>query len=162
MLSEKDGRTVLDDIKQPLVDRNWQNDAMTKAPNQTDVVVGTRVRVRRKALGLSQGKLGEELGITFQQVQKYEKGTNRIGASRLLAIAGALGVPVSYFFPDPESGDAAVAPDELNELLGAPGAVELLRDYVQIKDTAVRRSIITLARELAKSAQQTAMASRRN
>ena len=120
------------------------------------------MRVRRKALGLSQGKLGEELGITFQQVQKYEKGTNRIGASRLLAIAGALGVPVSYFFPDPGNGDSAVAPDELNELLGAPGAVELLREYVQIKDTAVRRSIITLARELAKSAQQTAMASRRN
>ena len=136
---------------------------MTKAPNQTDVVVGTRVRVRRKALGLSQGKLGEELGITFQQIQKYEKGTNRIGASRLLAIASALGVPVSYFFPDPgQGGDAATVPDELNELMGAPGAVELLRDYVQIQDSAVRRSINTLTRELAKSAQQAAVASRRN
>jgi transcriptional regulator with XRE-family HTH domain len=135
---------------------------MTKAPNETDIVVGTRVRVRRKALGLSQGKLGEELGITFQQVQKYEKGTNRIGASRLLAIAEALGVPVSYFFPDPGNGDAAAAPDELYELMGAPGAVELLRDYVLIQDSAVRRSINTLVRELAKSARQTATASRRN
>ena len=72
---------------------------MKNGPNETDVLVGTRVRIRRVELGLSQTQLANALGVTFQQVQKYEKGTNRIGASRLHAIAGVLRVPVSYFFP---------------------------------------------------------------
>ena len=73
---------------------------MKHGPTQTDVLVGSRVRVRRLELGLSQTALANELGVTFQQVQKYEKGTNRIGASRLHAMARVLGVPVTYFFPD--------------------------------------------------------------
>src|SRR6185503_7237023 len=71
-----------------------------KKPNPTDVHVGSRVRLRRMMLGMSQEKLGENLGITFQQIQKYEKGTNRIGASRLQHIARVLTVPVSFFFED--------------------------------------------------------------
>src|SRR5215207_1732981 len=71
---------------------------MTKAPNPTDRHVGSRVRMRRIMLGMSQEKLGDALGLTFQQVQKYEKGTNRIGASRLQHIARILQVPISFFF----------------------------------------------------------------
>jgi len=77
-----------------------------KSPNAIDVHVGARVRLRRMMLGLSQEKLGEHLGITFQQIQKYEKGTNRIGASRLQAIARVLSVPVAFFFEGaPGGGD---------------------------------------------------------
>src|SRR5690606_13936188 len=78
-----------------------------KSPNPIDIHVGSRVRLRRMMLGMSQEKLGEGLGITFQQIQKYEKGTNRIGASRLQHIARILSVPVSFFFEDaPGGGDA--------------------------------------------------------
>ena len=71
-----------------------------KKPNPIDVHVGSRVRLRRNMLGMSQEKLGEALGITFQQIQKYEKGANRVGASRLQAIATVMNVPVSFFFED--------------------------------------------------------------
>src|SRR5215207_6222318 len=86
-----------------------------KKPNPTDIHVGSRVRLRRMMLGMSQEKLGEHLGITFQQIQKYEKGTNRIGASRLQHIARVLSVPVSFFFEDApggttESGELAERP----------------------------------------------------
>ncbi|MCK5746128.1 MAG: helix-turn-helix transcriptional regulator, partial [Oricola sp.] len=76
-----------------------------KQPNPIDIHVGGRIRLRRTMLGMSQEKLGEQLGITFQQVQKYEKGTNRVGASRLQNIAAILGVPVAFFFED-APGDA--------------------------------------------------------
>ena len=69
-----------------------------KKPNPIDIHVGGRIRLRRNMLGMSQEKLGENLGITFQQIQKYEKGTNRVGASRLQAIASILEVPVACFF----------------------------------------------------------------
>ena len=71
-----------------------------KKPNPIDIHVGSRIRLRRTMLGMSQEKLGESLGITFQQIQKYEKGTNRVGASRLQNIASILNVPVSFFFDD--------------------------------------------------------------
>jgi transcriptional regulator with XRE-family HTH domain len=78
---------------------------LTKAPNPVDRHVGSRVRMRRMLIGMSQEKLGEALGITFQQIQKYEKGTNRIGASRLHHIARVLGVPVEFFYEGaPEIG----------------------------------------------------------
>ena len=81
-----------------------------KKPNPIDIHVGSRVRLRRNMLGMSQEKLGEMLGITFQQIQKYEKGTNRVGASRLQAISSVLNVPVSYFFEDaPGQGDNRAA-----------------------------------------------------
>ena len=80
-----------------------------KKPNPIDIHVGSRIRLRRNMLGMSQEKLGENLGITFQQIQKYEKGTNRVGASRLQAIASILVVPVAFFFEDApgrENGNA--------------------------------------------------------
>jgi len=97
-----------------------------KNPNPIDRHVGMRVRMRRMMLGISQEKLGERLGLTFQQVQKYEKGVNRIGASRLMQMSGILGVPVSFFFED--------APNETEiaeDLLPAPGALAVTRSGAQ-------------------------------
>src|SRR6266516_2768416 len=103
---------------------------MKKGPKETDVLVGTRVRIRRVELGLSQTQLANALGVTFQQVQKYEKGTNRIGASRLHVMSGVLRVPVSYFFPAPADGaDHSAWPIEVLGLLGIPEAMELLHNF---------------------------------
>ena len=125
--------------------------AMKKGPNETDVLVGARVRLRRVELGLSQTKLATQLGITFQQVQKYEKGTNRIGASRLHAMSGVLRVPVNYFFPASDGEDQSARPTELLGLLGNPGAMDLLRDYASIPDRSVQKALCAVARTLAKS-----------
>src|SRR5437868_8301678 len=83
-------------------------------PNPTDVHVGARVRLRRTLLGMSQEKLGEALGLTFQQVQKYERGTNRIGASRLFDLSRVLEVPVSFFFEDMAREVAARSPAQID------------------------------------------------
>ena len=125
---------------------------MKHGPTPTDVLVGSRVRVRRLELGLSQTALANELGVTFQQVQKYEKGTNRIGASRLHAMSRVLGVPVTYFFPaDGPQGTAK--PTEVLNLLSIPGAVDLLRDYSAISDRLARKALVVMARTLARGAQ---------
>ncbi|HHZ10273.1 MAG TPA: helix-turn-helix transcriptional regulator [Rhizobiales bacterium] len=128
-----------------------------KKPNPIDVHVGSRIRLRRNMLGMSQEKLGESLGITFQQIQKYEKGTNRVGASRLQAISSILGVPVSFFFEDApggeavetrgfaEDGSATFVVDFLNSAEG----IQLNRAFVQISDPRVRRKILELVKTLA-------------
>src|SRR5215831_229867 len=82
-------------------------------PNPTDVHVGSRVRLRRTLLGMSQEKLGEAIGLTFQQVQKYERGANRVGASRLFDLSRVLDVPVSYFFEEMEASVADTSPSRL-------------------------------------------------
>jgi len=112
-------------------------------------------------LGLSQERLGESLGITFQQIQKYEKGTNRVGASRLQAISSALNVPVSFFFEDAPSGipgtqgfgeesDASYVVDFLNSSEG----LQLNRSFVKISDPKVRRRIVELVKTLANEASE--------
>jgi transcriptional regulator with XRE-family HTH domain len=121
---------------------------MSKSPNDTDVWVGMRVRVRRKELGLSQSSLGEKVGITFQQIQKYEKGTNRIGAGRLQAMANALGVSVSYFFPD--AAEEACSPDTRG-VLNTPGGLDLLKHFTDLSDASVRGALCTLVKALAKA-----------
>lgn len=127
-----------------------------KKPNPTDVHVGTRIRLRRNMLGMSQEKLGESLGITFQQIQKYEKGTNRVGASRLQAIATVLGVPVSFLFDD-LPGHAAALGGGFSEDASTTSALEfctsleglqLNRAFVKISDVKVRRKIIELVKSL--------------
>lgn len=128
----------------------------SKAPNPIDIHVGSRVRLRRTMLGLSQEKLGESLGITFQQIQKYEKGTNRVGASRLQNIAGILNVPVSFFFEDAPGGEA-VLPGGLEEtstgyvvnFLSSSEGLQLNRAFVKISDPKIRRRIIDLVKSLA-------------
>ena len=122
---------------------------MSKEATLADRLVGERVRLRRKELGLSQEKLGKAVGVTFQQIQKYENGVNRIGAGRLTQIGSFLDVPVSYFF----DGLAEVCDnptEEANVLvsLKTPGAMDLLRAYGAI-EPALRRAVLDLARTLA-------------
>ena len=124
-----------------------------KVPNPIDVHVGTRVRIRRLELGLSQEKLGDALGLTFQQVQKYEKGTNRIGASRLQHISGILKVPIAYFFEGGPSqlkakGDAPSSAYVSNFIASSDG-LALAKAFTQIKNARVRHLIAMLANEIA-------------
>jgi transcriptional regulator with XRE-family HTH domain len=127
-----------------------------KKPNPTDIHVGSRVRLRRNMLGMSQEKLGENLGITFQQIQKYEKGTNRVGASRLQAIANILGVPVAFFFEDlpgqETAGNRGFAEDSSTafaiEFCTSAEGLQLNRAFVRIADVKVRRKIIELVKTL--------------
>src|SRR5262245_2999633 len=134
----------------------------SRRANPIDIHVGSRVRFRRMLLGMSQEKLGEKLGLTFQQVQKYEKGINRIGASRLFDLAQVLGVPVQFFYeeaPLPEARAAArdgmaEGPDEhsIVEFLRSRDGLELNRAFVRIPDLKARRAIVDLVRSLANDA----------
>lgn len=123
-----------------------------KKPDPIDVYVGSRIRFRRNLLGMSQEKLGEQLGITFQQIQKYEKGTNRVGASRLQAISEILEVPVSFFFEESPTASAVegFAEHEVNyiDFCSSTEGVQLMRAFTHIKDPRVRRKIIDLAKAL--------------
>lgn len=127
-----------------------------KKPNPIDIHVGSRVRLRRNMLGMSQEKLGEHLGITFQQIQKYEKGTNRVGASRLQAIASILGVPVAFFFEDAPGQEAAglrgfaedASMTSAMEFCSSLEGLQLNRAFVRISDPKVRRRIIDLVKSL--------------
>lgn len=128
-----------------------------KKPNPIDIHVGSRIRLRRNMLGLSQEKLGENLGITFQQIQKYEKGTNRVGASRLQAISSILSVPVAFFFENvPEQNNQpSNSFAEENEttyvvdFLHTSEGVQLTRYFTKISDPKVRRKLIELVKTLA-------------
>ena len=130
--------------------------AEKKKPNPIDVHVGSRVRLRRTMLGISQEKLGEHLGITFQQIQKYEKGANRIGASRLQEIARVLNTPVSFFFED-SPGTAAAAQgfgegessDYVVDFLSSTEGLQLNRAFIKITDAKVRKKIVERVRALA-------------
>jgi transcriptional regulator with XRE-family HTH domain len=127
--------------------------------NPMDAHVGSRVRLRRMLLGMSQEKLGEQLGLTFQQVQKYEKGVNRIGASRLFDLAQVLSVPIQFFYDDaPPSDDVAMLQPGMSDkpqegfvidFLGSREGLELNKAFVRIADPKVRRSIVELVRSLA-------------
>ena len=128
-----------------------------KKPNPVDAHVGSRVRLRRMLLGMSQERLGESMGLTFQQVQKYEKGVNRIGASRLFQISKILDVPVQFFFEEaPYTGDGNAArgiaePDSeafILEFLNSREGLELNRAFVKIGDPKVRKSVVDLVRAL--------------
>ena len=128
-----------------------------ETPNPIDVRVGARLRLRRNMLGLSQEKLGEAIGLTFQQVQKYERGANRIGASRLHELSRVLDVPISFFFDDtdpvraPAMGGFAEPAAEAFESdpLRKRETVELIRAYFSIEDGTVRRRLLDLAKALA-------------
>ena len=132
--------------------------ANKKQPNPIDIHVGSRVRLRRMMLSMSQEKLGEALGITFQQIQKYEKGTNRIGASRLQHIARVLQVPVSFFFEDAPGGPGggnvtgmseAPQTQHVVDFLSSAEGIQLNRAFVRIKNPKLRRRVIDLVRGMA-------------
>ncbi|TAK46664.1 MAG: XRE family transcriptional regulator [Xanthobacteraceae bacterium] len=125
----------------------------TKAPNPVDKYVGSRVRMRRIMLGMSQEKLGDALGLTFQQVQKYEKGTNRVGASRLQQIAEVLQVPVSFMFEGIPSSNAqglteAPSPGYVSDFLATSEGLALTRAFTRITDSKLRRSIVDLVEQI--------------
>jgi transcriptional regulator with XRE-family HTH domain len=133
-------------------------------PNPVDIHVGSRVRLRRTLLGMSQEKLGEAIGLTFQQVQKYERGANRIGASRLFDLSQVLDVPVSFFYDDMPVELAHPTPAEYasrlgglaeeptgfdSDLLSRRETIDLIRAYFAIPDTQVRKRVYELAKALA-------------
>ena len=129
-----------------------------KAPNPIDKHVGSRVRMRRMMLSMSQEKLGDALGLTFQQVQKYEKGTNRIGASRLQQISHILQVPVAFFFegaPNIPGGSRidgageAPSPAYVSDFLATSDGLSLTKAFMRIKDSKLRRRIVDLVEEIA-------------
>jgi transcriptional regulator with XRE-family HTH domain len=123
-----------------------------KSPDPVDIEVGRRIRIQRMARGMSQTELGKRIGVTFQQVQKYEKGANRVGAGRLTRIATVLEVPVSTFFgASGVPGDQTMPATGRSDLeyLIQPGALRLLRAYGQIKPGALQRSIVVLVERLA-------------
>jgi transcriptional regulator with XRE-family HTH domain len=128
-----------------------------KAPNPVDKHVGSRVRMRRMMLAMSQEKLGDALGLTFQQVQKYEKGTNRIGASRLQQISHILQVPVSFFFEGAPSVALARAdgmgeapsPAYVSDFLATSDGLALTKAFMRIGDSKLRRRIVDLVEQIA-------------
>jgi len=128
-----------------------------KQANPIDAHVGQRVRLRRMLVGMSQERLGELLGLTFQQVQKYEKGINRIGAGRLFEVAGILDVPISFFYEDLIGDKARAArgfaeggsPPPVMEFVSSGEGLQLSLAFMRIKDTKVRRKILDLVRSLA-------------
>jgi transcriptional regulator with XRE-family HTH domain len=126
-----------------------------KAPNSIDKHVGSRVRTRRMMLNMSQEKLGDALTLSFQQVQKYEKGTNRIGASRLQQIAHILQVPASFFFegaphPSGYSGSMSEAPSPayVSDFLATPDGLSLAKAFMRIKSGKLRRRIVDLVEQI--------------
>jgi transcriptional regulator with XRE-family HTH domain len=133
-------------------------------PNPIDVHVGARIRLRRTLLGISQSTLAETLGLTFQQVQKYEKGTNRVSASRLVDVARALDVSISYFFEEMSAGVGAQTPSALMKTGQRPIVIdsdadpltkretlEFVRAYYKISDPAVRKRLAELTKAVAKA-----------
>ena len=145
------------------VRRSVSKQTSRRGPHPIDVHVGSRVRLRRNLLGMSQQKLGGAIGLTFQQIQKYERGVNRVGASRLFHLGLALDVPVSFFFEDlspaaagggrrragglSEEPAAVLEPDSLSKR----ETVELIRAYYEVTDLGVRKSVLGLIKALAKT-----------
>jgi transcriptional regulator with XRE-family HTH domain len=133
------------------------------SPNAIDVHVGSRVRLRRTLLGMSQEKLGDALGLTFQQVQKYERGANRVGSSRLFDLTRILDVPVSYFFDEMSASTSARSPGDLRgtpepkplafepDPMAKRETLELVRAYYRITDAPVRKRVFEVAKSLAKA-----------
>ena len=126
------------------------------SPNPVDLHVGARIRMRRRMQGVSQEKLAEALGLTFQQVQKYERGANRVSASKLYEIAACLRTPVAYFFEglvDPSSADAGAEPpsaeQSVHAFLMTPEGLELARAFPRLPSGRVRRRVLDLVRALA-------------
>jgi len=124
---------------------------LQKRAQKIDKVIGRNIRIHRLAKKMSQTELGDQLGVSFQQVQKYENGTNRVGSGRLYQIAAILGLHVSTFFKGGERADKG-GDSGLLDLLAEPQSVRLMRAFSRITDNAVRRSLVQLAEKFAKTA----------
>lgn len=124
----------------------------TGVPDPVDVHVGARVRIRRLLIGMNQETLAQALRLTFQQVQKYEGGANRVSASRLQEIADVLQVPIGYFYEGLPSGDGIDAPAQaMREQMQRPEAIELIRAYYAIGDSECRRQFLDMVKAVAQS-----------
>lgn len=127
----------------------------SKLPSGIDRIVGQRIRWRRRELKLTQERLGELLELTFQQVQKYEKGVNRVSAGRLFEIAGVLGVPINYFFEgaeeflEAETAEFAEDEDEPHAPVMTPEMLELISAFQKIEDVSLRKSLLNTVRAAA-------------
>ena len=128
----------------------------TGVPNPIDVHVGKRVRMRRLLLGMNQETLANALGLTFQQVQKYEGGANRVSASRLKAMADILEVPIAFFFSDMEAEDATPSREEREwrERVERPETIELIRLYYAIPDSGARHQFLELVKSIAEGGRE--------
>jgi len=157
---------MLDKVKESVdMARGEHPSAGESRPSPIDVHVGSRIRLRRTLLGMSQERLGEALGLTFQQVQKYERGVNRVGASRLFDLSRVLDVPISFFFDDlPESlastygghlsrrtGFAETQDSFTDDALNRRETLELVRAYYRITDPAVRKRVFDLIKSMGPS-----------
>jgi transcriptional regulator with XRE-family HTH domain len=132
-----------------------------KQANPIDVQVGNRVRIRRMLIGMSQERLGDLLGLTFQQVQKYEKGVNRIGAGRLFEVSRILGVPIDFFYEgiaEQGSGKRGFAESEASppvmEFVSSGEGLQLSLAFMKIKDAKVRKKVLDLVRSLSDDARE--------
>lgn len=124
--------------------------AITRRPDPTDELVGRRIRERRRELKMSQTRLGQAIGVSFQQIQKYEKGTNRISASKLNRVAEALGVEPGYFYAGWDTHLSGMSEPEQQRILGSRAdIVRLTAAFEQITDEAARRNLVELAEQLA-------------
>ena len=144
--------------KSKVIPRASKRNVGDRSTNAIDQAVGRRVRVRRLELKMSQERLADLLGVTFQQIQKYEKGVNRIAASRLFAVAAVLEKPVGYFFEGlhSETRSASVAEERtpfMDEILSTPEGVQLIALFSTIKNAQVRRHVVALVRAVADEAQ---------
>jgi transcriptional regulator with XRE-family HTH domain len=128
-----------------------------KQANPIDIQVGNRVRIRRMLIGMSQERLGDLLGLTFQQVQKYEKGVNRIGAGRLFEVSRILNVPIDFFYEgvntQPGVGEPEGAPPVM-EFVSSGEGLQLSLAFMKIKDTKVRKRVLDLVKSLAEDEEQ--------
>ncbi|WFS69566.1 helix-turn-helix transcriptional regulator (plasmid) [Agrobacterium leguminum] len=135
---------------------------LVKTPDNIDVDVGTKIKLRRRLVGMSQESLGAAIGVTFQQVQKYEKGMNRVGASRLARIAEVLGVPVSFFFSGAGDSAAAIASwtadREITDFISSPEGLALNKAFAKIENLAVKRKVVALVKTLSFDNEQLARA----
>ena len=128
---------------------------MKKSTGSIDLEIGSRVRMRRISIGMSQEKLGDMLGLTFQQVQKYEKGMNRISVARLVEIAKILGVDIEFFFDGLKGGKVGPgfadsgAPPYVADVMSTPEGLQLVRHFTGIKNSKVRKSIVQLVASVA-------------
>jgi len=141
---------------------NKDDRIIAKIKNPVDIYVGSRLKIRRTMLGLSQNKMGELISVTFQQIQKYEKGVNRIGSSRLYQISKILLIPISYFFDgydETEEGIAGFGMVKVSEReepfryedLNNKEIAQLIKNFIQIKSPIARKSVVALVKGMAKS-----------
>jgi len=129
--------------------------ARAGVPHPIDIHVGARVRLRRNILGMSLETLGKAVGVTYQQLQKYEKGVNRIGASRLFGLSNVLEVKIAFFFQGIEPGDKNYPGKAVTDLLAKRETTDLIRTYYQIEDPEVRKRVLELVRSLATEPRKT-------